>query len=545
MDAVITLADLDGEVGFTIVGPGQQTGWGIAGAGDVNGDGKRDLLISSDGDEAYVLYGGGTFGVNFDLANIDGTNGFRFITSSGTAGKAVTSLDINGDGFSDVVIGKHVVLGSATLPAVVSGAALGDNGFLLPFTPTSVSGLGDFDGDGIDDLALSIVQSETAWVHLSGSDLIAVPAPGPGMSFAQDVETAGDFNGDGLADFIVSANLAEMAKGHAAGAAYVIFGTNSPPPTVDVTELDGTNGFRIDAAETAGRLSWSMGRAGDVNGDGFDDIIVQATDADPGVWREGTTYILFGRAGGLPPTFDLENIDGINGVRIDNIEYRGQAMSAATGDFNGDGYADVAIGAPGRTPLGEEYGPENVYVVFGRPDWPATINVGLLDGSNGFRCDGGVGSDDFGRFVSFTDLDSDGFDDLVVSSPRANGLAGEVNVVYGGATGPLSPFLDPRPHVVGTAGNDKLKGAAVGETFDGLGGDDIMNGGSGGGDQYRGGAGIDMVTYAKAKQGITLSLNPGSAGVGAAAGDTFLSIEKIVGTQFKDTIRGDHGDDIL
>ena len=554
--AIITLDDLDGQIGFTIVGPDPQVGWGIAPAGDVNGDGRDDFIVSTAGSSAYVVYGGlSHFGSVFDLSTLTRFTGFAFVTSGKAVTNAVGGLDINGDGSSDVTIGSFVLFGTGTdLTATVSSADLnGASGFVIS-SGRGYAPLGDFNGDGFDDLLVTVPGTGSAEVIYGGHSWPAnfdtasldgnngFTIAGDDASFGNALRSAGDFNDDGLADLVIGEPDSTDGHGYATGAAYVIFGQRGAGADFDLSTLNGSNGFKIIGAEMGSRLGWSIGRAGDVNGDGYDDLIVQATDADPYGHREGSTYLLFGGPGGFPAVFDLETIDGVNGVRIDGTSYRGQAMDAATGDFNGDGFADIAIGSPDHTPLGEETGPETAYVIFGRAEgWQRTINVGELDGSNGFAIESGPGTDDFGRFVEFVDVNADGYDDLLVSAPRANDGSGTVSVVYGHATGALTPFISAAAQIDGSDTADVLHGTSGAETLNGLGGDDFFQY-SGGGDQYRGDAGFDTVSYANANQGIVINLQPERiASSGAALGDTFLSIEHVIGTALGDDITGDLG----
>jgi hypothetical protein len=538
MQSTYTIADLDGTIGFTIHG-GEQTGWGIAPAGDVNGDGIDDLIVSTFGTYAYVLYGGGDYGSLVDLASMTPAIGFAFDTA-GTSNQWATSFDMNGDGISDAVLGNFVLFGSSS--------GLGN--------PLSFEGGGevvgiDINGDGFGDLVVGQDGGQDpVSIYFGGSTPetavvdFTITAP-TNIGFAASIESAGDFNGDGITDLIIGAPHTE-GHGFATGSAYVIFGNEGLNGTIDVSELNGTNGFRIDGAEVASRLGYTAGNAGDINGDGIDDIVINAVDADPTLEREGSTYIIYGRTGGMPPVLDLEDL-GSGGVRIDGISLRGQAMATATGDFNGDGYADIAIGSPDRSPWGEETGPENAYVIFGRPDIPGTINVGMLDGSNGFTFAGGPGQSDLGRFVSFVDLNHDGYDDFVVSAPRTDDLEGAVYVIYGHDTASLSPLVDPTPHLIGTSSNDALIGTSSREIQEGLAGDDLFTGGpSTGGDQYRGGSGFDTITYAGSNVKVTTILRPtGDANADAAFNDTYVSIEGVIGTDYADLITGDRADNML
>ena len=119
---------------------------------------------------------------------------------------------------------------------------------------------------------------------------------------------------------------------------------------MDLSALDGSNGFRLDGANRGDQSGVSVSSAGDVNGDGYDDVIIGAWGAGNNGAGSGSSYVVFGKASGFDATMDLSALDGSNGFRIDGVhraDYSGVSVSSA-GDFNGDGYDDVIIGATGR-----------------------------------------------------------------------------------------------------------------------------------------------------------------------------------------------------
>ena len=140
-------------------------------------------------------------------------------------------------------------------------------------------------------------------------------------------------------------------------------------PVISLSTLDGGNGFRIDGVAAADFSGRAVSAAGDVNGDGIDDLIVGARSADPsGNPDSGSSYVVFGRAAGdtFAATLALSGLNGDNGFRIDGVaagDRSGFAVSAA-GDVNGDGIDDLIVGAYRADPFGGESG--SSYVVFGR-----------------------------------------------------------------------------------------------------------------------------------------------------------------------------------
>ena len=187
-----------------------------------------------------------------------------------------------------------------------------------------------------------------------------------GTSSGWSVASAGDVNGDGFADVIVG-------DGPFNGSAYVVFGRAAGfAATLDLSTLNGTNGFKL-TNETAGDgIGRSVASAGDVNGDGFDDVIVGAVLADPHGPNSGASYIVFGKAAGFAANIQLSSLDGSNGFKLSGVtanDNSGYSVASA-GDVNGDEFADIVIGA-GRAAAS--------YVVFGKASgFAAAIDISSL-----------------------------------------------------------------------------------------------------------------------------------------------------------------------
>jgi hypothetical protein len=196
---------------------------------------------------------------------------------------------------------------------------------------------------------------------------------------------AGDVNGDGFDDLIIGA-----PSQSGAGAAYVVFGkAGGYPAELNLGSLDGNNGFKLVTGVPYAyeRFGFSVSGAGDVNGDGFDDVIVGAPDSlfQPVL---NAAYIVFGKNGGFPATMNLSTLNGSDGIQLRGAvgDNAGYSVSAA-GDINGDGFGDVMVGAPGARPDGFHSG--SAYVVFGHASpFGASMDLSAVDGSNGFRLDG-------------------------------------------------------------------------------------------------------------------------------------------------------------
>ncbi len=121
---------------------------------------------------------------------------------------------------------------------------------------------------------------------------------------------------------------------------------DGPLGTFDLASLDGTNGFRLAGTGTDDWNGLSVSSAGDVNGDGFGDVIVGApvTPVDFGL---GRAYVVFGAAGGFPATLSLDSLDGSNGFLLEGAGSPDRAgwSVAGIGDFNADGTDDLIVGA--------------------------------------------------------------------------------------------------------------------------------------------------------------------------------------------------------
>ncbi|RMG33499.1 MAG: hypothetical protein D6725_15525, partial [Planctomycetota bacterium] len=325
----VSVGDLNGGDGFRLDGreAGAGNGMTVAAAGDVNADGFEDIVVGqpqaggSTAGQAYVVFGhGGSFDAVTNLGDLNGVNGFRVYGEPlSLAGSAVGSAgDFNGDGFDDVAIG-----------APFGGSNTGGAAYVL---------FGR--GDGFSPA----YHLDT----LSSGDGFRIDAEDTYDALGSAVGTAGDFNGDGFDDLVIGAYL---ANAHTAthGAAYVVFGTDQTPTSpFSVATLDGANGFRLDGEATNDHFGATVGAAGDINGDGLDELLIGAPHADGGDDR-GAAYVLFGRQAAFPgPGFSVATLDGTNGFKIAGDAPPDQAGRSLAGraDVNGDGLDDLLIGAP-------------------------------------------------------------------------------------------------------------------------------------------------------------------------------------------------------
>ncbi|MDQ3773180.1 MAG: hypothetical protein M3461_01765, partial [Pseudomonadota bacterium] len=270
--------------------------------------------------------------------------------------------------------------------------------------------------------------------------------------------------------------------------------------SLELSALDGTNGFRLSGVAAYDRSGRAVSTAGDVNGDGIDDLLIGASDADPNGDYSGASYAVFGGAGvGNGGHLELSALDGTNGFRLSGVaagDFSGFPVSTA-GDVNGDGIDDLLVGAFEADPNGDSSGAS--YVVFGGAGVGSSGNLELsaLDGTNGFRLSGVAAGDGSGFAVSTAgDVNGDGMDDLLIGAPGAgpNGeSSGASYVVFGQAAPPVSVRCNGLPAtIVGTFGNDTLVGTSGNDVIHGRGGNDIIRG-RGGNDVICGGKGDDRL----------------------------------------------------
>jgi FG-GAP repeat len=278
---------------------------------------------------------------------------------------------------------------------------------------------------------------------LNGANGFGLGATGS-LSVGWSVAAIGDVNGDGYDDFIVGVMSGSPSSRTDAGEAWVVFGRASGwPASFELSTLDGAGGFHVIGAAFGDNAGYRVSGAGDVNGDGFDDIVVGAFAADPnGASAAGRSYVVFGKAASWAATVDLGTLNGATGFRIDGIDaedFSGMSVSSA-GDVNGDGFADILVGAYGADP-GSRGEAGETYVVFGHGGaWSATLGLASLTGANGFRLGGVAASDLSGLSVALAgDVNGDGFGDIVIGAygadPGGRNNAGAAYVVFGKSSG--------------------------------------------------------------------------------------------------------------
>ncbi len=307
--------------------PGDQLGYGTAAAGDINGDGLDDVVVGTyRADKAVVYYGNATYGLARIPTVLTGTSGSRFGSAVGSAG------DVNGDGFADIAVGAR----------------------------------GDVDEDG------------EAFVYLGSSSgiettatVLTLPAGSAAENLGIDVASAGDVDGDGYDDLIVGSY----------GSAFLFLGGASGIDPVAATEFAALP--RTLNPDTYGT---EVARAGDVDGDGDDEIFFSAWGADRAYLALGGTSSI----SGVPDVIFVQ----------DDPDY---AWDIAGGfDFDADGYSDLIVGAEvWSSYLGR------AYLYAGGPSGPSTVATStfVLDEN-----------EDVGAIAALGDANGDGYDDVAIGT---------------------------------------------------------------------------------------------------------------------------------
>lgn len=374
----------------------------IASAGDVNGDGFDDILVGApSASPNYMTNRGSVYvysGADYSLLFQWNGSAIDDLFGSAVAGAG----DVNADGYADIVIGASRSSAGGLLNA---GGAIVRSGFdgsviyrwggqqaNIAFG-ISVAGAGDMNGDGFDDIAVGATGTDhngtpnagSAFVFsgMDGTLMYQFNGPASNANLGSSLACAGDLNADGHDDIIVGA------------LGTIIFGVSYDGSAFAYSGSDGSLLYRWDAFGIEDKFGYSVSSAGDVNADGFDDVIIGAYGVSPtAMYRAGGAYVFSGQSGAL-----LHQWFGSA-----SYNYFGQSVSGA-GDVDGDGFPDLIVGAP------------NVEIA-------GAFSVGaayLFSGESGaliHQWDGFAFDDRFGTSVAMVgDTNADGHADIVVSAP--------------------------------------------------------------------------------------------------------------------------------
>jgi len=441
-----TVAPLASSAAWTAEGD-QMDAWfafSISTAGDVNGDGYDDVIVGAfrydngqtDEGRAYLFYGSAS-GLSTSAgwtAEGDQANAW-FGFSVSTAG------DVNGDGYADVIVGAvwhdngqtdegraYVYHGSSTGLTTGSANWIAEGNQADAQFGVSVSTAGDVNKDGYSDVVVGAYLYDNgqtnegrAYVyHGSSTGLTTGPANWTAegdqadAQFGRCVSTAGDVNGDGYADVIIGAYRYDVGP-FDVGRAYVYHGSPSG--------LSASADWTTESDLPNARYAYSVSTAGDVNGDGYADVIVGAYGYASG---RGRAFVYYGSPSGLSPSAGWM-------AESDQADANYAISVSTAGDVNGDGYADVIVGARwydfGATDTGRAFvyhGSETGLLA--NPAW--TANTNQVDAQLGYAV------------ATADDVNGDGYGDVIVGAySYDNGQTdeGRAWVYHGSPTGLATP----------------------------------------------------------------------------------------------------------
>jgi hypothetical protein len=405
--AAATFASFQPSSVMTLTGELTGTGFGypVASAGDVNGDGYADVIVGALG---YYSFSGRIYVYHGSASGLNPTPVF---TATGEAindqfGYAIgTAGDVNGDGYDDAIVGAYehspwrayVYLGSASgLNAASVVTLTGD----VKVFEIAAGTAGDVNGDGYDDVIVGVPDSGRAYVYMgAASGLNTTPAltlTGAASVFGKSAGGAGDINGDGYAEVIIG------EPGYI-GQAHVYMGTTNGLSTTPAVTLTG---------ETIGDAFGSEAEtAGDINSDGYSDIIVGAATYTS-TTAIGRVYAYLGSVGGLTatPAFTATGEAAFN-----NFGY----SAGTAGDVNGDGYDDVVVGAPGY-----QNSTGRAYLYLG--------SANGLSATPAFTATGETAGNAFGVSAGMAgDVNGDGVGDFIVGANHYDNARGRVYLYFG------------------------------------------------------------------------------------------------------------------
>lgn len=521
--AIVDLGDVAmGQFGFRIDGTelAGEAGMRVADGGDVNGDGLDDIVIATTEaaggmGQVWVVFGKDD-GATVDLDDVAlGMGGFT-ITNDATGEDFGISIDgggdVNGDGLDDVIIGAPGS-GNAGQAYVVHGKA-----------------------DGAE-VTVADLEAGTGGFVLNGQVV--------GDDAGTAVAMVGDINGDGYDDVAVGAPFAGTVPD--SGRTYIVHGRTETDSLALSDILGGMGGFVANGEGVDDQSGTAIDGGHDVNGDGLDDIVIGAEQADPNGGNSGAAYVVFGKTTGSQVNLVNPGSAGfaINGIA--GLDVAGSDVSMP-GDVNGDGRADVLVGASGAEDDVIFQG--QAYVVFGKTDTEEVELSDVLAGDGGYGLDGEAGGNFLGLVTGgASDVDGDGFADLLFGCANADFAgpnAGRAYVVFGKSNGVRVEMANVSLGNGGIAFDGEEGVDTLGTAI--AGGGDID--GDGLGDFIIGAPGSDAVMAESGS--VYVVFGAGWRGhvdyVGTSGGDTYVgapSGDGIVAGQGDDMIGGGGGSDVL
>jgi hypothetical protein len=264
------------------------------------------------------------------------------------------------------------------------------------------------------------------------------------------VSTAGDFDGDGLKDIVIAVVTNTIHSRYNAGAVYVMFGSAQlgAGGMIDMFSFQsGSDGFRIIGAADTDEFGGTVAGGGDINGDGYDDVLAGSRRHNPGGRSEaGAVWVIFGRPKGSTfADIDLASLPTGLGIKIIGADASNWLYTTAiVGDMNGDGFDDIVLGA--QLNSGNGYQAGRAYVLLGKSSWSSfDINdlVYTVNGApNAFVVSGGDSNSQLGQYVGTAgDFNGDGYSDALVATVNSGYLV----VIFGHSDATPFTNFDGRP----------------------------------------------------------------------------------------------------
>jgi hypothetical protein len=458
----IELETLPISVGITFVGAivGDLLGYSVCVGGDINGDSKADILLGAPGYSSntgivYAIYGAASI-TNFDMSSFSGGVTITGTPSSGLGMAVDIGGDANGDGKADMLVGApsfnansgaaYVIYGGISLSNVATASLGATSGVTL--TADSMSALAgcslslnyDYNQDGKVDPVVgaygytayqgrtnlilgSAALTSTSFSALPDDQYLSGPTGAGKSGFS--VDSGGDINGDGKTDLMIG--TPETAAG---GRVSILFGGADWLPILGLN-LGPAAGFTITSSAAGCLTGYAVSIGGDVNWDGKSDMLIGAPSCSSAA---GTVYLIYGSASPTSFTLSPSMTQGVSFTGATPGDQVGSSV-AVGGDFNGDGKADILIGAPGyssHTGI--------VYLIYGSASL-TNLALGSFSAANGIRITGEYGGCYTGYSVSLRgDVNGDGYGDILIGAYGYASGKGKVYLIYGKAS-PMGDIL--------------------------------------------------------------------------------------------------------
>ena len=433
-----------GDATYSLIGEDEwdYVGYSLASAGDVDGDGLSDLLIGAayadepsteNAGKVYLVFAASLGGsTEIDLADAD----YIFVAENNNdlAGYGVGSAgDVDGDGLADILIGApnigttYLVLSASLGTESTVSLANADYQFLAENAGdslgTNAAGIGDIDGDGLSDILMGATGNDDNGTNAGKTYLVLASSLSSDSSIdlstadyaflgentndnAGYVAGAGDVDGDGIPDILIGAPGNDDG-GSAAGKTYLIFGSSlGASSTINLSTAD----YSFVGENSSDQSGDSIDSAGDVDGDGLDDILIGAHHNDDGGISAGKAYVVLASSLSSSSTISLADAD-FSFIGENEDDKAGHPISAA-GDVDGDGLDDILISALANDDIGSDGG--KTYLILGSSLDP-TSSLSLADADYSFigEAAGDLGGD---GLASAHDVNGDGLDDLLIGA---------------------------------------------------------------------------------------------------------------------------------